>query len=164
MPQDTTGLLGHKGILQAYGQPVVHQDTQVRLCRAPPSSSASIPCMAVSGYMQDSTLAIVELRKILLCPALQSVQVLLNGSTAFWCVSHSSQLCIISRFAEGAFYPFIQVTNEFAEQDWTQYLPWETPLGYRLPIDSASLITTLWALTVSRSQFTSLFTYLLPTA
>lgn len=26
-------------------------------------------------------------------------------------------------FAEGAFYPFIQVTNEFVEQDWIHYLP-----------------------------------------
>jgi len=48
---------------------------------------------------------------------LSSVQVLLNGSTEFWCISHSSQLPIISKLAEGALYPFIQVTDEDAEQE-----------------------------------------------
>lgn len=33
-----------------------------------------------------------------LCSSLQSVQVSLKGSTAFRCVSQSSQLCIISKF------------------------------------------------------------------
>jgi len=33
-PQATIGLLGCKDTLQAHGQPVVHQDTQVLLCRA----------------------------------------------------------------------------------------------------------------------------------
>ena len=35
MPRDTIGLLGRKGTLQAHGQPAVHRDTQVLLCRAP---------------------------------------------------------------------------------------------------------------------------------
>ena len=34
-PQDTIGLLGHKATLLAHSQPVVHQDIQVLLCRAP---------------------------------------------------------------------------------------------------------------------------------
>ena len=33
-PQDTIGLLGHKGTLLTHGQPVLHQDPQVFLCRA----------------------------------------------------------------------------------------------------------------------------------
>jgi len=41
----------------------------------------------------------------------------LNGSTAFQCVRHSSQLCIISKLAEGGLYPFIQVADEDVEQD-----------------------------------------------
>ena len=34
-PQETIGLLGHQSTLLAHGQPVVHQDPQVLLCRAP---------------------------------------------------------------------------------------------------------------------------------
>lgn len=34
-PQATTELLSQKGTLQAYGQPAIHQDTKVLLCRAP---------------------------------------------------------------------------------------------------------------------------------
>jgi len=48
----------------------------------------------VPTQVQDHTLALVEAHHIPLCPTQQSVQVLLNGSMAFWCVSHSSQLCI----------------------------------------------------------------------
>ena len=42
--------------------------------------------------MQDPTLALLESQQVPLHPTLQFVQVLLNGITAFWCVSHSSQL------------------------------------------------------------------------
>jgi len=65
-------------------------------------------------------LALVEPRQVALCSALQSVQILLNGSTAFCCVSHASQLCITSKLAEGRLSPLIQVTDEDAEQDQTQ--------------------------------------------
>ena len=41
--------------------------------------------------------------------------------TCFWCVSHSSQLCTISKIPESAFCPFIQVTDEDVKQDQTQY-------------------------------------------
>jgi len=41
---------------------------------------------------------------------------LLNGSPAFWCVSHSFQLCVSSKLAEGALYPFTQVTDEDVKQ------------------------------------------------
>jgi len=34
-PQDTIGLLGHRGPLLARGQSLAHQDTQVLLLRAP---------------------------------------------------------------------------------------------------------------------------------
>jgi len=70
-----------------------------------------------------STLVFAESQKVPHCATLQPVQVSLNGSTDFWCISHSSELWIISTLAEGAFYPFIQVTDEDAEQDQTQ-TPW----------------------------------------
>jgi len=88
-------------------------------------SSRSAPaCTAAWGYSSPGTgpaLALVELHEISLCPALQPVQVLLNGSTAFRCISYSSQFCVISKFAEGTLCPFIQVIDELVEQDWTEY-------------------------------------------
>jgi len=45
-------------------------------------------------------------------PALQSVQVLLNGSTAFWCATSFSQLHIMSNLADSAVHPFILVIDE----------------------------------------------------
>ena len=72
--------------------------------------------------MQDSTLALVEPHKIPHNPALQSVQVSLNGSTAFWCINFYSQLCIINKLAESAFYPFVQVIDD-VEQNQSQH--WE---------------------------------------
>ena len=65
-----------------------------------------------------------------LCPNLQLVQVSLNGSTGFWCVSHSFQLCIISKIAEGVLYPFIQVIDEDAEQIQAQYQPLGSTASY----------------------------------
>ena len=44
--------------------------------------------------VQDHILA---LHDVPLRPTLQPVQVLLNGSTALWCTSHSSQFCVISK-------------------------------------------------------------------
>ena len=70
----------------------------------------------IPPQVQDSTLAVVEPHQVPLCPTLQPVQVSLNGSTAFWCVSHSSQLCIIGVFVEGGLYPFVQVIDEDVEQ------------------------------------------------
>ena len=74
----------------------------------------------IPPQVQDSTLALVKPHQVPLCPTLQSVQVMLNGSTAFRCVIHSSQFHIVSRLAEGALYPFIQITDEDVEQDWAQ--------------------------------------------
>jgi len=74
----------------------------------------------ILSLVQGSALLLVESHQVPLHSTLQSVQVSLNGSTAFWCVSHSSQLCIISKLTEGGLYPFIQVIDEDVEQDLTQ--------------------------------------------
>ena len=58
--------------------------------------------------VQNSILALVKPHVVPLCPIFQSIQVLLSGSTAFWCVSHSSQLCIISKLAEGGLHLFTE--------------------------------------------------------
>ena len=89
--------------------------------------------VVVPPQAQDFTLALVKPHHVPLCCILQSVQVLLNGSTAFWAVSHSSQLCTISKHAEGGLCPFIQVTDEDVEQDQTQYRPLGNTVSYRTP-------------------------------
>ena len=63
----------------------------------------------VPPQVKDPTLAFVEFHEVPLGPALQPVQVSLDGSTALRCISHSSQLGIVSELAEGTLYPIIQV-------------------------------------------------------
>jgi len=83
--------------------------------------------------VQDPSLALVELHQVPLPRILQPVQVSLNGSTAFWCIYHSSQFCVISKLAEGTLCPFIQVIDEEAEQDWAKYSPLGDSTSYRPP-------------------------------
>ncbi|XP_052520385.1 uncharacterized protein LOC128071565 isoform X3 [Tympanuchus pallidicinctus] len=135
-PQYAIGPLGHKGTLLAHGQPVVHQDTQVPFRRAPLQQVIPQPVLVhaiIPPQMQDSTLAFVKPHPVFFCPALQPIQVLLNGSTAFRCVNQSSQLRIISKLAEGGHYPFIKVIDEDVEQDQTQHRPLRNTASYRSP-------------------------------
>ena len=78
------------------------------------------------------------------CPALVEWQ------QAFWWVSHSSQLCIVSKFAECGLYPFAQLLDENVEQTGPSTSPQETLLVTGLLLDSMPLITNLWALPVSQ--------------
>jgi len=55
----------------------------------------------VLPQVQDPALALVEPHHVPLRPTFQPVQVTLNGSTAFWCIHHSSQFGVISKLAEG---------------------------------------------------------------
>jgi len=89
-------------------------------------------CAVIPPQVQDSVLSLVEAHQVNLCSTLQPVQVLMVSSTA-WCVSHSSQLLILSKLAEGALYHFIQVIGEDVEQEWTQYLPLGNTASYRPP-------------------------------
>lgn len=52
---------------------------------------------------------------------LRSVEILLNGSTTVWCISHLSQFCIVCKLAGGALSPIIYGINEEVKQFWTQY-------------------------------------------
>jgi len=95
-------------------------------CHRPAASQQVSPTpVLVHGVIppqvQDPALALVELHEVPLCPALQPVQVLLNGSTAFWFISHFSMFGAISKLAEGTLCPFIQVADEEVEQDWAEY-------------------------------------------
>ena len=54
----------------------------------------------VPPQVQDPALALVERHQVPLCPAFQPIQVTLNGSTAFWCIYHTSQFGVISSDAK----------------------------------------------------------------
>ncbi|PKU44095.1 hypothetical protein llap_5614 [Limosa lapponica baueri] len=95
------------------------------------------------SQVEDPTLALVEPHEVLLCPALQPVQVTLDGGTALWSANQPSQFGIISELAEETLCPLIQVIGEYVEQDWTSIDPWATPLVTGLQLDPAPLITTL---------------------
>ncbi|XP_050567062.1 uncharacterized protein LOC118250829 [Cygnus atratus] len=130
------GLLGHEGTLLAHGQPVVHQDPQVLLLRAPLQQVIPQPvliCPVVPSQVQDSTLALIKPHLVSSCPSLQLVQVLLNGRAAFWHIGHSSQLCIIGVLAEGRHYSLIKVVDEDVEQDRTQHRPLGNTASHRSP-------------------------------
>jgi len=62
---------------------------------------------------------LVESQQVLLHLTPQAAYVLLNSSTAFWHVSNSFQLCIISKHAEGGLCDFTQITDEYVELDQT---------------------------------------------
>ena len=53
----------------------------------------------VPPQVQDPAL-VFEPHQIPLLPSFQPVQVMLNGSTVFWCIHHSSQFGVISKLAE----------------------------------------------------------------
>ncbi|PKU43055.1 rna-directed dna polymerase from mobile element jockey- hypothetical protein [Limosa lapponica baueri] len=71
--------------------------------------------------VKDPTLALVEPHEVLLCPALQPVQVTLGGGTALWSVGQPSQFGIISELAEDTLCPLVQVIDEYVEEDWAEY-------------------------------------------
>lgn len=124
---------------------VVHQDPQVLLCRADSQEVSPQPVLvhgAVPSQMLNPALAFVEFQKVPLCPSLQPVQILLDGSTALQGIGYSSQFCIISKLAEQALCPFIQVIHELVNTG-PSIDSWGTPLVAGLQLDSVPLITSL---------------------
>lgn len=71
---------------------------------------------------------------------LQPVEIPLDGSTTFWCINHSSQICIICK-PEGALFPISHITNDTG----LSIDPWSTPAVTGLQLDFVLLITILWA-------------------
>ena len=81
-----------------HGYLLIHQHSQVLLCRAALQQVSPEPVLmhgVIPPQVQDLALALVELHWFPLCPTLQPVQISLKGSTAFQCISHSSQFCVI---------------------------------------------------------------------
>ncbi|PKU47278.1 hypothetical protein llap_2377 [Limosa lapponica baueri] len=93
-----------------------------QILKKPDSQYAKMMAVADSNLqVQDPTLALIEPHYVLICPALQPVEVMLDGSTALWSVSQSSQFGIISELTEDTLCPLIQVSDEYVDQDWAKY-------------------------------------------
>ena len=103
--QEAVSLCCCKGAWLACGQ-LVHHDHQVLHKAA--FKPVKPQCVLVHGIFpsvgQDFALPFKEFHEVPLCPFLQPVKVPLNGSVTFWCISHSSELCIVCELAEGALH------------------------------------------------------------
>ena len=67
-PQDTTGLLGNKSTLLAYGQLVTHQHSQVPLCRAALQQVSTEPALVlevIPSQVQDPPLPLLNFTRFL---------------------------------------------------------------------------------------------------
>ena len=112
-----------EGTLLAYVQ-LVHQDHQGLFCKAAFQPFGPQPILVhevIPLQVQDFVFSFDGLHEIPVSPFLQPVEVPLDGSMTLWCISRSSQFCVISKLAHGALCPIIQIINEDVEQDWTQY-------------------------------------------
>ena len=87
--QSTTGQL-----LITHWPTAAHQEPQVLLCRAPlqqVSPELTQMCEVIHPHVQDPTLALDEPPQAPVYLTLQPAQILLNGSTVFWCVSYTTK-------------------------------------------------------------------------
>jgi len=153
------GLLGHKGILLAYGECGVHQHPQVIFCQIAVQMGDRQRIFVhglVLPQVQDFTLPLVKLHEPPVDPFLQPVEVPLNGCMTFWLISHSFPFCVISTIAEGTISPVLLMINEDVKQE-----PVLTPgVLTGLQLDFVTLISTLWA--CPHSQFSIHHTVYLP--
>ena len=98
--QEIVGPFGFQGALLARVPLAVDQNPQVPLCRAALQplipQSVCTPRVAVT-QVQNLALALVKLHRVSDCPALQSVQIPLQGLSVLVSVNSSSQFCTISK-------------------------------------------------------------------
>ena len=78
----------------------------------------------VSTQVQDFALGFVGPHEVHLGLLLKTVWVPLNAIPSLWCVDCTSQLGVISKLAEGAFDPTVNVTDEDIKEHWRQF-PYE---------------------------------------
>ncbi|KAK4831590.1 hypothetical protein QYF61_018350 [Mycteria americana] len=106
-------------------------------------------CLLVPGVIpsqvSDLALLLIELHEVLASPFLQPVKVPLDASTTLWCISHSSQFCVISKLAEGTLCPSSRSLMKMLNRMRPNIDPWATPLVTGLQLDFMPLTTTLWA-------------------
>lgn len=112
--QWAVGCLCHEGILLAHVQCDVHQDPQGLLCKAAFQLVGPQPVLmpaVILAQEQEFVFSFVELHEIPVSLFLQSIDVLVNCSTAIWCINPSNKFCIICNLSESALYPIIQAIN-----------------------------------------------------
>lgn len=112
--QRAVGCLCHEGILLAHSQSDVHQDPQGLLYKAAFQLVGPQPVLMPAVILtqeQEFVFSFVELREIPVSLFLQSIDVLVNCSTAIWCISPSNKFFIICNLSESALYPIIQAIN-----------------------------------------------------
>lgn len=66
---------------------------------------------------------------------LQPVKVPLNGSTVLWDISHSSDLCVVSKLAEVHSIPSTRSLTNKLNRTGLDMDPWRTPLATGLQLD-----------------------------
>lgn len=94
------------------------------------SSWVAPACPGAWGYFPPRCRILhfsVELHEVPVIPFLQPAA--LNGSTTLWPISHSFQLCVICKLADGKIFPILQIVNEDLKQGWSSSDPWDTPTG-----------------------------------
>lgn len=113
-------------------------------------------CSGLILYSYTSQFLFIEVHEIPTCPFLQAVKVPLDGHTTFWCIFHSSQICLIFKVV---ICPIIPIINEEVTRYWPPTLS-PCVLGTCPQLDLLPLTTTLW--TWSFWQFSVHPTVLLP--
>lgn len=86
----------------------VHQNPQLLLCRAAfwqaiPSLYWGMPLFI--PQVQEPAFPFLEFQTAFLCPSLQTAKNFLQGCTVLWSISHSFQVCILSKLAAEASAP-----------------------------------------------------------
>ena len=66
---------------------------------------------------------LLNFMRFLFSPFLQPVEVPVDARTSIWCISHSSQFCIICQADKGALCASFCVIMEDVEQRWPLYWP-----------------------------------------
>ena len=129
MPLLAKILLMHPRMLLAFLAMMVHSWIVVsclstRTTRSYASCSPAGQPLAYTGAWSYSfpsaglCFSLVELHKVPLSPALQSVEADFSGSTIIWCISHSSQFYVISELADRALCSIVHINNEEFKQHW----------------------------------------------
>ncbi|PKU42315.1 rna-directed dna polymerase from mobile element jockey-like [Limosa lapponica baueri] len=122
--QDAVVWLGCQHTMLAHVELLVHRHPQVLLLRAALNPFCTQPVF-VSGIamsqVQDLALGLVELHEVHMGSLLKPVQVPLDGIPFFQRVDHATQLDIVSKLAEGALNPTVNVANKDVKQSQSQY-------------------------------------------
>ncbi|KAK4830703.1 hypothetical protein QYF61_012872 [Mycteria americana] len=124
------------------------RDPQIRFCRAAFQLGGPqyilVPGV-VPAQVQDFVLLLVELHEVPVGLFLLPVEVPLDGSMTFWCISHSSQFGVICKLFEGTLAPSARDhagSCDLSECETLMKGPWKATKGLP-PLSHDRLITRL---------------------